>query len=261
MQIVQLRPRVKSKILEKLPVLELPEQDLIVTFRFPDPDPISPPILQMANVSFGYVEDESPLLADIHLDLQMDSRIAVVGPNGAGKTTMLKLLLGRLEPNAGMVHRHGRLRIAYFSQHHVDQLDMDVSAVAYLARLWPGRNEEEYRRQLGRFGISGMVGLQPISTLSGGQKSRVAFACMGMQNPHILILDEPTNHLDMDSIEALTKALMEFKGGVIVVSHDERFIGAICSEIWVCADGRMSRFNGDGIKAYKKQVCPDEIDI
>lgn len=92
-----------------------------------------------------------------------------------------------------MVHRHGRLRIAYFSQHHVDQLEMDLSAVAYLARLFPNKNEEEYRRQLGRFGISGMVGLQSIATLSGGQKSRVSFAILAMQNPHILILDEVIN--------------------------------------------------------------------
>lgn len=164
--------------------------------------------------------------------------------------------MGRLEPTSGMVSRHGRLRIAYFSQHHVDQLDMKVSSVAHLARLWPGRNEEEYRRHLGRFGISGMVGLQPIHTLSGGQKSRVAFACMGMQLPHVLILDEPTNHLDMDSIEALTRALKEFKGGVVVVSHDERFINSVCEELWVCADGQLTKFSGD-IKAYKKMICAE----
>jgi ATP-binding cassette subfamily F protein 3 len=247
----------KIKILEKLPELELPEEEHVVTFRFPDPDALSPPILQMSNMEFGYDQGKT-LLSGVFLDVQLDARIAVVGPNGAGKTTMLKVLTGQLHPRQGIVHRHGRLRIAYFSQHHVDQLELDVSAVSFMAKKWPGKPEEEYRRQLGRFGISGMVGLQQMETLSGGQKSRVAFAMLAMRNPHIIIMDEPTNHLDMDSIEALTRALKEFKGGVCVVSHDERFIDSVCTELWVCADGKVSKFEGDGIKAYKRQIVPDE---
>jgi ATP-binding cassette subfamily F protein 3 len=99
-------------------------------------------------------------------------------------------LTGQLEPNGGDVRRNGRLRFAYFSQHHVDQLDLNMTSVGYMASRWPGKTEEEYRRQLGAFGISGMTGLQQIRTLSGGQKSRVAFACMAIQRPHFLILDE-----------------------------------------------------------------------
>ncbi|KAJ1975518.1 ATP-binding cassette, regulator of translational elongation [Dimargaris verticillata] len=247
----------KIKILEKLPVLEAPEDEAVVTFRFPDPEALSPPILQMDEVGFGYTP-EKRILSGVNIDMQMNSRIAVVGPNGAGKSTMLKLLIGKLDPVTGMVHRHGRLRIAYFTQHHVDQLDMDLSPVAYMAKAFPGRSEQEYRAQLGAFGISGMTGLQTIQTLSGGQKSRVAFACLAIQQPQMLILDEPTNHLDMDSIDALTKALRDFDGGVVVVSHDERFINAVTEELWVCDGGALHKFMGNGIKDYKAQICPPD---
>lgn len=240
----------RLKILEKLPVLEPPEDEKVVTFQFPDPDPISPPILQMNDVSFGYDPKKRTILRDINIDLRMDSRIAVVGPNGAGKSTMLKLLTEQVQPNSGQVHRNGRLRIAYFTQHHIDQLDLTKSAVAFMAEKFPGKTEEEYRRHLGSFGITGMVGLQVMKTLSGGQKSRVAFACLSLERPHILVLDEPTNHLDMESIDALQNALERFKGGVITVSHDERFIDSVCNEIWVCEGGVLKKFSGT-IKDYK----------
>ncbi|KAK2510050.1 hypothetical protein MC885_009807, partial [Smutsia gigantea] len=116
------------------------------------------------------------------------------------------------------------LKIGYFSQHHVEQLDLNVSAVELLAHRFPGRPEEEYRHQLGRYGISGELAVRPVASLSGGQKSRVAFAQMTMPCPNFYILDEPTNHLDMETIEALGRALNSFRGGVILVSHDERFI-------------------------------------
>ncbi|KAI7904787.1 P-loop containing nucleoside triphosphate hydrolase protein [Cokeromyces recurvatus] len=246
----------KIKILEKLPALEPPEDEKIVTFQFPNPDPLSPPILQMSEVTFGYTASKT-IISNVNIDLRMDSRIAVVGPNGAGKSTMLKLLTEENKPVSGTVHRNGRLRIAYFTQHHIDQLDLTKSAVAFMADRFPGRTEEEYRRHLGSFGITGMVGLQVMKTLSGGQKSRVAFAILSMQNPHILVLDEPTNHLDMESIDALQNALAQFKGGVIIVSHDERFINTVCNEIWICESGKLNKFSGT-IKDYKEIICPKD---
>ncbi|CAH1758416.1 7783_t:CDS:10 [Entrophospora sp. SA101] len=247
----------KLKILEKLPVLDPPEVETNVTFRFPNPDSLNPPILQLNEVSFGYKPGET-ILSDVNLSVQLDSCIAVVGPNGSGKSTLLKLLTGILEPISGQAHRHGRLRFAHFMQHHVDQLDLDTNAVSFMAKQYPGKSEEEYRRQLGNFGITGMTSLQPLDTLSGGQKSRVSFACLGLQYPHILILDEPTNHLDMDSIDALTNALKEFKGGVILVSHDERFIDSVCQEIWVCEKGKVRKFEGDNIRQYRKMIVPKD---
>ncbi|CEG65883.1 Putative ATP-binding cassette, subfamily F, member 3 [Rhizopus microsporus] len=246
----------KIKILEKLPVLEPPEDEKIVTFQFPNPDNLSPPILQMSDVTFGYTPEKT-IIRDVNIDLRMDSRIAVVGPNGAGKSTMLKLLTEENKPTQGLVHRNGRLRIAYFTQHHIDQLDLTKNAVAFMADRFPGKTEEEYRRHLGSFGITGMVSLQVMKTLSGGQKSRVAFACLSLQNPHILVLDEPTNHLDMESIDALQTALAQFKGGVIIVSHDERFINTVCNEIWICEGGVLKKFSGT-IKDYKEMICPKD---
>ncbi|KAJ2085842.1 ATP-binding cassette, regulator of translational elongation [Coemansia sp. S100] len=249
--------QMKIKILEKMPELEKPEDDKIVTFSFPDPESISPPVLYMTDVTFSY-SAERKILDKVNIDMQMDARVAIVGPNGAGKTTLLKLLIGTLDPTSGVVHRHGRLRIAYFSQHHVDQLDLTLTAVAHLKKMYPGNSDEEYRRHLGCFGISGMTGLQEIKTLSGGQKSRVTFAGLAVQQPHFLVLDEPTNHLDMESMDALTTALKQFKGGVVLVSHDERFIDSVCTEMWVCADQKVTKFAGEGIKDYKKMICPPD---
>ncbi|KAJ1732593.1 ATP-binding cassette, regulator of translational elongation [Coemansia biformis] len=247
--------QMKIKILEKLPELEKPEDEKVVTFTFPNPEKVSPPVLYMTDVTFGY-SPEKKILEHVNIDMQMDTRVAIVGPNGAGKTTLLKLLIGKLDPTGGMVHRHGRLRIAYFSQHHVDQLDVSLTAVGHLKSMYPGNTDEEYRRHLGAFGISGMTGLQEISTLSGGQKSRVTFAGLAVQQPHFLVLDEPTNHLDMESIDALTAALKQFEGGVVIVSHDERFIDSVCTEMWVCAGGKVAKFAGEGIKEYKRMICP-----
>ncbi|CAL1697017.1 unnamed protein product [Somion occarium] len=242
----------KIKILEKLPELHPPEADEIETFKFPETEKISPPILQLNEVTFGYTPDRI-LLKDVNIDVGLDSRIAIVGPNGAGKSTLIKLLIGDLKPFAGHVSQNGRLRIGYFAQHHVDNLDPTMTPVQFLASKFPGKTEQEYRSHLGNFQISGMTGLQMIGTLSGGQKSRVAFAVLSLQRPHVLLLDEPTNHLDIEGLDALMAALNAWNGGVIVISHDERFITTVAKELWVCADGTVSKFKGD-VQAYKSLI-------
>lgn len=258
----------KLKILEKLPPLQPPpkdemeglgENERMVYFKFGEPERVTPPIMQMEDVSFGYVP-EKIILENVTFDLQMDSKIAVVGPNGAGKTTLINLLLGDNKPNSGIVRSNGRLRIGHFNQFHVDQLDLNMTCVQLLASKFPGQSEEEYRRQLGRFGITGQTGLQVIGTLSGGQKSRVVFTMIAMSHPHVLVLDEPTNHLDMDTIDALTLSLKDFNGGVLVVSHDEKFLDAVCNEVWICDNKRLTRFTGDEnshagiVKQYKESL-------
>ncbi|CAE6441061.1 unnamed protein product [Rhizoctonia solani] len=179
----------KIKILEKLPELEPPEEEETEKFKFPETEKISPPLLQLSEVSFGYTDDNI-ILRGVNIDIGLDSRIAVVGPNGAGKSTMIKLLTGELNPMGGQVNRNGRLRIAYFGQHHLETLNPALSPVACLASRFPGKSEQEYRQHLGAFGITGLTGLQTIGTLSGGQKSRVAFSILSMQRPHLLLLDE-----------------------------------------------------------------------
>ncbi|KAL1306704.1 hypothetical protein AAFC00_005373 [Neodothiora populina] len=242
----------RIKKLEKMPILEAPESVYTVSFKFPDVDKMSPPIIQMDNVSFGYTPDKL-LLKNVDLDVQLDSRIGIVGPNGAGKTTALKLLIGALTPTSGLISQNPRLRVGFFAQHHVDALDMNMSAVGFMAANYHGRSDEEYRRHLGAFGITGMTGLQKMGLLSGGQKSRVAFACLSLQNPHILVLDEPSNHLDIEAMDALAVALNNFQGGVLMVSHDVTMLQSVCKSLWVCDEGTVTHFEGT-VKDYKKKI-------
>jgi ATP-binding cassette subfamily F protein 3 len=242
----------KLKILEKLPELVPVQKESEVIFRFPEVEKLSSPILQLDEVYFYYSKD-SPIFDNVCISANMESRICIVGENGAGKTTLLKILLGDLNPVRGIRHAHLNLRIGYFSQHHVDQLDMNVCAVEVLAAKYPGKPSEYYRGQLGMFGVSGDLAMRSVVSLSGGQKSRVAFALLNMMNPNFFILDEPTNHLDMETIEALGKALHKFQGGVVLVSHDERLIRIVCNEMWICGDNRVRRIEG-GIDEYKKLV-------
>ncbi|XP_008296677.1 ATP-binding cassette sub-family F member 3 [Stegastes partitus] len=240
----------KLKLLERLPELKPIEKETEVTLRFPDNfEKLSPPILQLDEVEFYYSPDQR-LFSGLNLSADLESRICIVGENGAGKTTVLKLLMGELTPVGGVRQAHRNLKIGYFSQHHVDQLDLNVCSVELLLNKFPGRTEEEYRHQLGGYGITGELATRPVASLSGGQKSRVAFAQMTMPCPNFYILDEPTNHLDMETIEALAKALNKFRGGVILVSHDERLIRLVCKELWVCENGKVGRIDG-GFDEYR----------
>ncbi|KAH6648070.1 ABC transporter [Truncatella angustata] len=243
----------RIKKLERMPILAPPEQEYSVHFKFPDVEKLSPPIVQMSGVTFGYNKDNI-LLKNVDLDVQLDSRIGIVGPNGAGKTTILKLLIGKLEATDGLIQQNTRLRIGFFAQHHVDALDLTMSAVSFMAKMYPGRADEEYRRQLGAFGITGTTGLQKMAVLSGGQKSRVAFACLALTNPHILVLDEPSNHLDIEAMDALSEALRAFQGGVLMVSHDVTMLQTVCKSLWVCENGTVWKFPGD-VQAYKKRIA------
>ena len=242
----------RIKKLEKMPVLEAPEAEYSVKFTFPPVEKLSPPIVQMSEVDFGYTADQT-LLKNVDLDVQLDSRIGIVGPNGAGKTTILKLLIGKLSASHGLITAHPRLRIGFFAQHHVDALDLNASAVSFMAKNYPGKTDEDYRRQLGAFGITGTTGLQKMESLSGGQKSRVAFACLALTQPHILVLDEPSNHLDIEAMDALSQALNEFQGGVLMVSHDVTMLQTVCTSLWVCDGGTVEKFPGD-VQQYKKRI-------
>ncbi|QPG75772.1 ATP-binding cassette, regulator of translational elongation [Brettanomyces nanus] len=241
----------RIKKLEKLPVLLPPEQEHSYQFKFPDAEKLSSPTLQLLDVSFGYKPEEL-LLNHVDLDLQMDSRIAIVGANGCGKTTLLKIALGELDPTGGSVYKNHNLRIGYFAQHHVDALDLSQSAVSWMGKKYPGKTDEEYRRHLGSFGITGSLSLQKMALLSGGQKSRVIFASLCLNNPHILVLDEPTNHLDTAGLDALATALKNFKGGILMVSHDVHMIKEVCHDILYSEDGKVRKFPGtmDDYKDY-----------
>lgn len=242
----------KIKMLEKLPELKPVEKEIGVVLRFPEAEKLNTPILQLDEVQFEYKKGMT-IFSGVNLSAAMTSRICIVGENGTGKTTLLKILLGELNPTKGHRVCNRSLRIGYFTQHHVDQLDMRVCPVELLQNRYSGKTIEEYRRQLGSFGISGDLALQQLASLSGGQKSRVAFSVMCMGNPNFFILDEPTNHLDIETIEALGEAIQKFKGGVVLVSHDERLIRMVCTELWVCGDKQVKCMEG-GFDEYRTLV-------
>jgi ABC-type Mn2+/Zn2+ transport system ATPase subunit len=245
----------KEKILDKMVrsgLTEKVEAEKALDFKFGDPGKLAPPVLQLSDVGFGY--PGCPLLYEaVELGVDLDSRVALVGPNGAGKSTLLKLMTGDLIPVQGAVRPHTNLRISKFSQHFVDVLDLSMCPLDYFMQLWTEMPREEARRCLGRFGISGSVQTQVMSQLSDGQKSRVVLAKMARENPHILFLDEPTNHLDMESIDSLAKAINNFTGGVVLVSHDMRLISQVAKEIWLCDNRTVTRYQGE-ISDFKIQL-------
>jgi len=241
----------RIKKLERMATLDPVVEEGAVRLPFFDPEPVSPPILQFEDAEFNYPGEE-PLFKDVNLGVDLESRIALVGRNGSGKSTLLKLLTGELKPTKGDIHINNRIRFAVFSQHFVDQLDLNVSPLEYFARQYPKLNALELRSHLGKYGIAGEVALRSIRTLSGGQKSRVVFAMIAFQKPHILLLDEPSNHLDIETIEGLAQSLATFQGGVLIITHDQRLIELVCDEIWNLENNHVTRWPGEmeDYKAY-----------
>ncbi|CAN8279295.1 unnamed protein product [Cochlearia groenlandica] len=249
---------------EEGPEPEAPRKwrDYSVEFHFPEPTELTPPLLQLIEVSFCYPKRPDFRLSNVDVGIDMGTRVAIVGPNGAGKSTLLNLLAGDLVPSEGEQRRSQKLRIGRYSQHFVDLLTMGETPVQYLLRLHPDQEgfskQEAVRAKLGKFGLPSNNHLSPIAKLSGGQKARVVFTSISMSKPHILLLDEPTNHLDMQSIDALADALDEFTGGVVLVSHDSRLISRVCedeekSQIWVVEYGTVSFFDGT-FEEYKEDL-------
>lgn len=227
-------------------------KDPTCVFMFPNPEKISPPILRLDECAVGWNED-ARLLSKVNVNVDMETRIALVGPNGVGKSTLVKTLVGDIENISGYRFIHGKLRVGVFTQHHMDMLNAKLSPVEQLASIAPDETSERIRQHLGSFGISGNLALRPMYLLSGGQKSRVSFAMITWSKPHILLLDEPTNHLDFDAINALIVALNNFEGGLVIVSHDQYFLSALCDRLYVVDHGTVSQFDGD-IEEYRKHI-------
>lgn len=241
----------RIKALDRLGHVDEVVNDPDYKFEFPTPDDRpGAPIISFSDASFGY--PGGPILfRNLNFGIDLDSRVAMVGPNGIGKSTILKLISGDLQPSSGTVFRSAKVRIAVFSQHHVDGLDLSSNPLLYLMRSFPGVPEQKLRGHLGSFGVTGNLALQPMYTLSGGQKSRVAFAKITFKKPHIILLDEPSNHLDLDAVEALIQGLVLFQGGVLMVSHDEHLISGSVDQLWAVSEGRVTPFDGT-FQDYKK---------
>ena len=200
------------------------------------------PSISVNDVSFTYPPingvEQPEMFHELSCNIGPSDKIAIVGPNGAGKSTLLRLITGRLDPTSGYVTFNKNLRIGIYDQHFEDLLPLRDTPIAFLMREYD-IPEMEARKYLGMFGLDGARHLIKIGDLSGGQKARVVFASLSLKKPHLLILDEPTNNLDLESVDALISALMLYKGGVIVVSHDTRLITALGCQIWVCEGAHL----------------------
>ncbi len=212
----------------------------------------SPDLLMRAeNMGFSY--GEKCLFQNIELVLRAGARIALLGPNGAGKSTLIKLLVGELHPTSGKLEITPDIRIGYFAQHQLENLDSTATPLQHMERLAPKQTTLALRTFLGRFGLAGDSEDRPVASFSGGEKSRLALALLAWQKPHLLLLDEPTNHLDLDMRDALTLALEEYTGAVVLVSHDRSLIRAVADELWLVADGAAKLFDGD-LEDYKTWI-------
>ena len=250
----------REKLLEKkleAGLTELPEVDQILEWDFPDPGELSSPVLMCQELSFGY-PGCAPLYHNVDFGIDLQSRIALVGPNGAGKTTLVKLLAGELYPTSGAVRPHSHLRMARYTQHFDDVLDLSMTPIEFFkAVVMPKEEPDKIRSWLGRYGTGGSVQTQVMEQLSAGQKARIVFARMAYSKPHLLLLDEPTNALDMNAIDSLARSINNFAGGVILVSHDMRLISQVAKTLWICDHKKVEEYKGDIMKfklAMRKQM-------
>ncbi|MDD5059253.1 MAG: ATP-binding cassette domain-containing protein [Sideroxydans sp.] len=208
-------------------------------------------LLRAESMGFGY--NEKQLFKNVDLVLRAGARIALLGPNGAGKSTLIKLLVGELKPTSGKLDITPDIRIGYFAQHQLENLDSAATPLQHMERLAPKETTLTLRTFLGRFGLAGNSEERPVDSFSGGEKSRLALALLAWQKPHLLLLDEPTNHLDLDMRDALTLALEEYTGAVVLVSHDRSLIRAVAEELWLVADHTARLFDGD-LEDYKTWI-------
>ncbi len=230
----------RLKALERMELIAAAQADAPFQFAFRPPVTLPEPLLRLDGVSAGY--GARPLLQGIELALAPGDRIGLLGVNGAGKSTLIKLLAGALPPSGGEVIAAPGLAIGYFAQHQVEQLQAHWSALDHLRRERPQAAEQELRDFLGGFGFAGDMALTPIAPFSGGEKARLALALLVWRRPNLLLLDEPTNHLDLAMRDALSLALQDFEGAVVMVSHDRHMLRSTADRLWLVHGGRVEEF-------------------
>jgi ATP-binding cassette subfamily F protein 3 len=232
----------RAKALARMqPIAELLD-DPSLTFDFPSPEELRPPLITLDTAAVGY--DGVPVLQRLNLRMDPDERIALLGRNGNGKTTLARLLAAQLSPLEGAINASGRMRVGYFTQYQVEELDRSDTPLEHMTRLMKGASQAAVRGQLGRFGFSGPKATTEVGKLSGGERARLALALITRDAPHMLILDEPTNHLDVDAREALIQALNAYSGAVVIVSHDRHMLEMTADRLVLVDAGTAKEFDG-----------------
>jgi ATP-binding cassette subfamily F protein 3 len=241
----------RIKALERMPQIEAVVEDKATRFSFPEPNKLAPPMLSLDGVDVGY--DGRAVLSGISLRIDMEDRVALVGTNGNGKSTLAKLLAGRLAPMRGRQFRTGNLRVGYFAQHQEDDLVLTETPYDHLSRALPKATPPQVRAQAARFGLDADRVNTKVGAMSGGEKARLLLALATRDAPHLLILDEPTNHLDIDARDALVKALAEFEGAVLLISHDPYLVDLVADRLLLVAGGKVTALEGD-LESYAASV-------
>ncbi len=234
----------RIKALERMELIAAAHVDSPFEFVFPPVDTAARQLVLLEHATLGY-EGKPPVLPDVDWGILAGDRIGLLGPNGAGKSTLLKAIAGTLAPLRGKRSVAQNLRLGYFAQHQVEQLREDCSPLWHLRQIEPEAREQELRDFLGGFDFRGDMATSEAGRFSGGEKARLTLALIVRQKPNLLLLDEPTNHLDIEMREALTEALQDFGGALVVVAHDRHLLRATTDALWLVADGRIAPFDGD----------------
>lgn len=233
----------RIKALERMEIIAMAHVDSPFDFSFPDPGRIPNPLLQLENTNVAYGQDT--VLQGINLSISPGDRIGLLGPNGAGKSTLIKVLANALSPSSGTKLTADTLRIGYFAQHQLEQLRLDESPLWHLQKLGAKATEKDLRNFLGGFDFQGDKVLEAVKPFSGGEKSRLVLAMLVYQNPNLLLLDEPTNHLDLEMRQALSVALQDYEGAIVLVSHDRHLLRTVCDQFLLVSDQQCHPFEGD----------------
>jgi ATP-binding cassette subfamily F protein 3 len=234
----------RLKMIARLEAVAPMIEEHVFPFLLPSPQrPLAPPLVRLEEVAVGY--GGPPVLRRLNLRLDLDDRIGLLGVNGSGKTTFARLLAGNLAPARGDLHRDRRMKVGWFHQHQIEAMDGEDTPLAIMRRTLPELGESQLRSALARFGMTVDKAETKVASLSGGERARLLLNLVAMQRPHLLILDEPTNHLDIDSRRALTEALNDYQGAVVVITHDRSLMELVADRLWLVADGTVKPYDGD----------------
>ncbi len=228
-----------------------------ISFRFPEPPRCSSPLIKLDRLAVGY-EPDRPVLEEVHLSVYNEDRIALLGANGNGKTTMARLLAGQLLPSAGEITCTKKLKVSYFAQDQLERLDVRLTAFEQMRQAMPDETPSAVRAWLGRFGFEQQKAEVSVAGLSGGEKTRLVLALLTYERPNLMILDEPTNHLDVDAREALIMGLCEYKGALVLISHDRHLIETTVDQLWLVRDGTAEMYHGD-LDEYRTLLLDERL--